>query len=119
MEKASWEDRLAKLPDRAAAARQRQIIEQGICGSLRQGRCPVLHAKILKEVEASLAKSKWLAGENFTLADIAIIPYVTRLDRLGLDGMWAAYPNVTRWFSNVQSRKSFETAITAVRSNAC
>jgi glutathione S-transferase len=68
-------------------------------------------------MESSLAKSKWLAGENFTLADIAIIPYVTRLDRLGLDGMWAAYPDVTRWFSNVQSRKSFETAITAFRSN--
>jgi glutathione S-transferase len=113
----AWEDRLSKLPDRARAARQRQIIEQGFQAPFVKD-AVLLHAKLLKEMESSLAKSKWLVGENFTLADIAIIPYVTRLDRLGLDGMWAAYPNVTRWFSNVQSRKSFETAITAFRSNA-
>ena len=115
-DKKAWEERLAKLPDRARAARQKQIIELGFQAPFVKD-AVLLHAKVLKEMDTTLAKSEWLAGDDFTLADIAIIPYVTRLDRLGLDGMWAAYANVDRWFSNVQSRQSFETAITAFQSN--
>ena len=65
-----------------------------------------------------MSRERWLAGSEFTLADIAIIPYVTRLDRLGLDGMWASRPNVARWFADMQARPSFDSAITAFRSNA-
>mgnify|MGYP001123188074 CR=1 FL=1 len=76
-----WQERIAKLPDRFRAPRQKQILE-------------------------------------FSLADVAIIPYVTRLERLGLDGMWADRPHVARWFEAVRARPSFDTAITAFRSNA-
>jgi glutathione S-transferase len=52
------------------------------------------------------------------LADIALTPYITRLDRLGLDGMWAERPNVRRWFAAIQARPSFDSAITAFASTA-
>ena len=112
-----WEERLKKLPDRSRAARQRQILEQGFNAPFVKDAI-LLHEKVIRDMEAALAKGPWLAVDEFSLADIAIIPYITRLDRLGLDGMWADRPNVTRWFAAMQARPSFDTAITAFRSNA-
>ncbi len=111
------EQRLAKLPDRARAARQRQILDLEFEAPFVKD-AVLLHDKVLKEMEAALANASWLNGAVFSLADIAIIPYVTRLDRLGLEGMWAERPNVARWFAAVKARPSFNTAITAFRSTA-
>lgn len=112
-----WRERLAKLPDRARANRQRQILELEFDAPFVKD-AVVLHDKILKDMEAVLAERRWLAGELFSLADIALVPYVTRLARLGLEGMWAQRPCVTRWFEAMQERPSFATAITAFKSNA-
>ncbi|WP_207004616.1 glutathione S-transferase family protein [Trinickia mobilis] len=112
-----WMERLAKLPDRARADRQRQIMEQEFKAPFVKD-AVLLHDKVLKEMDAALGEQTWLASDEFTLADIAIIPYVTRLDRLGLEKMWAQRPNVARWFDAVQARPSFDSAITSFRSNA-
>jgi len=115
--KEEWEARLGKLPDKARAARQRQIIEQGFEAPFVKDAVK-LHAKVIADMETTLARDPWLAGDEFSLADIAIIPYITRLDRLGLEGMWSHHPQVARWFAAMQARPSFETSITAFRSNA-
>lgn len=115
--KDEWEARLKKLPDRARAARQRQILEQEFEAPFVKD-AVILHDKVLKDMEAALSARRWLAGDEFTLADIAIIPYVTRLHRLGLEGMWMKRRNVIKWFDAVQARPSFDSAITAFRSNA-
>ncbi len=112
-----WEERLKKIPDRARSARQRQILEHGFKAPIVKD-AVLLHDKVLKEMDAALSKQPWLAGDEFSLADIAIIPYVTRLDRLGLEGMWAGRPHVARWFADMQARPSFDSAVTAFRSNA-
>ena len=112
-----WEARLTRLPDRARAARQRQILEMQFDAPVVKD-AVLLHRKVLKEMQAALSQSPWLAGDSFSLADAAIIPYITRLDRLGLDRMWADDPAVTAWFAAVQARPSFASAITAFRSNA-
>lgn len=108
------EERLAKIPDRARAERQRQILERGFQAPFVRD-AVLLHDKMLADMEKALAKAPWLAGKEFSLADIAIVPYVTRLDRLGLDGMWAGRPRVGDWFARVQARPSFDKAITAFR----
>lgn len=116
-DKTQWEERIAKLPDRFRAARQKQILEQEFDAPFVRD-AVLLHDKVLKDMNAALGHQPWLAGDEFSLADVAIIPYVTRLERLGLDGMWADRPNVARWFEAARARPSFDTAITAFRSNA-
>jgi len=110
-------DRLSKLPDRARAARQRQILDLEFQAPFVKD-AVLLHDRVLKEMNDALAKTPWLNGEDFSLADIAIIPYVTRLDRLGLQGMWAERANVARWFAAMKARPSFDTAITSFGSTA-
>jgi glutathione S-transferase len=59
-------------------------------------------------MEVQLGKTKWLASDMFTLADIEITPYVERIDRLGLAGMWKDRPRLDNWFNRIKGRPSFK-----------
>lgn len=107
--------RLAKLPDRARAERQRLLFERGLAAPF-VGDAVRLYDKVLADMEKSMAQGPWLAGEGFSLADCALAPYVLRLDRLGLAAMWADRPRLADWYRRLQSRPGWGPAITAYRS---
>ena len=52
-------------------------------------------------------------GDAFSMADIAMAPYVNRLDALAMDGLWSAgrLPGVERWFARVKERPTFKPAL--------
>ena len=80
---AGLEERLMKMPDPARRERQRALIEKGIETPFFRDHIKVFE-KTFGEMEAQLGKTKWLASDDYTLADIEITPYVERIDRLGL-----------------------------------
>ena len=45
--------------------------------------------KLLGDMTARLAEHDWLAGDDFSLADIAMLPYVCRLRDLAQSWLWA------------------------------
>jgi len=61
----------------------------------------------LQRMEASLADGPWLVGEQFTLADVSIMPTVVRLEDLGLAHLWSDKPRVADWFKRLQARPAF------------
>ena len=63
----------------------------------------------LFKMEEALGKYEWLAGDTFSLADIALAPYVNRLDMLSMSGMWTEgrLPRVEAWFDRIKAMKSF------------
>jgi glutathione S-transferase len=61
----------------------------------------------LDRMEASLQTSTWLLGEQYTLADIGMTPYLRRLDQLGKSALWQARPAVVKWFGRIQARPSY------------
>jgi len=109
---AHFHERIAQLPDRARAARQTEMIERGIEASFMHFHVR-LHMKVLQDMEKTLAADRWLAGAAFSLADIAILPYVWRLERLGLARMWGALPRVAGWFARAKTRTSWGRAMEA------
>ena len=47
----------------------------------------------------------WLLGGDYTLADIAVLPLIDRMQDLGLDELWVKpYPMVSKWLHNAQKR---------------
>ena len=52
--------------------------------------------KLLGDIETTLADSPWLAGKEFSLADIGYAPYITRLDHLQLQFLWDKRPAYSR-----------------------
>ncbi len=51
-------------------------------------------------------RRNWLAGEQFTIADIAAACQISSLDYLG-DIRWHNYPAAKDWYARIKSRKSF------------
>ena len=72
-----------------------------------------LYAGYLEKMEDALGNSSWLVGDAFTMADIAMTPYLNRLDALAMDGLWSKgrLPRVERWFERVRERPTFKPAL--------
>jgi glutathione S-transferase len=71
-----------------------------------------LYDSYLDKMEKVLATGPWLAGVSFSLADIAMTPYVNRLDMLGMSPMWErTRPRVADWFERIKARPSFKPAL--------
>jgi glutathione S-transferase len=51
-------------------------------------------------------RRNWLAGDNFSLADISAAAHISCLDYLG-SIEWESYPEVKGWYVRIKSRPSF------------
>ena len=49
----------------------------------------------------------WLAGERFSLADIAAATHISSIDYLG-DIPWRDYKSAKNWYARIKSRPSFQ-----------
>ena len=60
--------------------------------------------RIYEELDDRLLKSKFLAGENYTIADIGTFPWIARHNwhDIGLKN----YRNLKRWYSEISNRKA-------------
>ena len=104
---AGLEERLMKMPDPARRERQRALIDKGIETPFFRDHIKVFE-KTAAEMEAQLGKTRWLAGDVYTLADAEITPYIERADRLGLAGLWEQRPRLADWFARIKARPSFK-----------
>jgi glutathione S-transferase len=66
----------------------------------------------MEKMNTALAASQWLAGDTFSMADIALAPYVNRLAVLSMQGLWTRgrLPELEDWFRRVQARPAFAPA---------
>lgn len=63
---------------------------------------------ILGKLETALAGKKWLCGEQYSLADTAIFPYIQRLDHLRLkDVFLSRRPAVAAWYERGAARTNY------------
>ena len=58
--------------------------------------------RIYRELDERLSKSKYLSGENYTIADIGTFPWIARhkWHDIGLK----KFKNLTRWYSEISTR---------------
>ena len=60
--------------------------------------------RIYKELDERLSQSKFLAGENYTIADIATFPWIARHEwhDIGLK----KFKGLTRWYEEISNREA-------------
>lgn len=106
------ERRLANMPDQERANRQRTLMKEGF-GAPFMRSAVAMYERVLDDMDNALADGRpWLVGETYTLAEVALLPYVARMDRLGFSGMWdRSRPRVREWFARGESRPSFKKAM--------
>jgi glutathione S-transferase len=57
----------------------------------------------------ALEAGAWLMGEQFTLADVLVMPTIDRMNDLGLSDVWEGkYPRVAGWYARLRERPTFK-----------
>lgn len=97
------------VPDPVKRERRRDLVFKGLDA-------PVFHEAVgmwvalIRDMDAALVGRKWLAGNDYSLAEAAYTPYITRLDHLNLMGLLDGAPNLSDWYARVTSRPSYAAA---------
>ena len=68
--------------------------------------------ELLDKMEATLKTSAWLAGQSYSIADIAVVPFVKRIDEeIAPDQVTpSTHPRVAEWWATIQARPAFVRA---------
>ena len=114
--KQGLEEFMDSTPDLSLASdwkeRKRAYIEQGLVHPDSKKAIRV-HEMFLDKMEKALAGGDdYLVGNKYTLADIAMTPYLNRLYMLSMLENWCAdKPNVLKWFDRMRARPKFIPAV--------
>ena len=101
---------LEQIPNVFKRERRRDVVEKG-----PQSRHFVIAVErmvlLLDEMEEALSAHQWLAGDDYSLADVAFTPYLARLEHLNILGMIGERHRVADWYRRCKARPSFHDAI--------
>jgi glutathione S-transferase len=63
-----------------------------------------------ERMDMAIAESggPWLLGKEITLADVAVMPALVRMDDLGLGHMWQDMPRIKRWYDEIRAHPAFK-----------
>jgi glutathione S-transferase len=68
--------------------------------------------KTLEVIDKELNQRSYVAGDQFTLADLFFIPYtVCILNLEQFKNLFEQYPNVNRWWNSIKVRPSYKKVI--------
>lgn len=60
-------------------------------------------------MDKQLANSKFIAGSQYTVADIAIFPWLRSWQNQGID--WADHPHLKNWFDRIAARAAVQRGV--------
>ena len=66
-------------------------------------------ARLYKVLDLRLGEAAYLAGDDYTIADMAVFPWLRSHERQGQD--LADFPNVARWFETIAARPAVERGV--------
>lgn len=65
-------------------------------------------------MDLQLAKHKYIAGNQYTIADIAIFPWLRSWQNQGID--WADFPHLKKWFDLISKRPAVQRGVEVLTS---
>ena len=99
----------ARMPNPETAARWVKAVREGFPPAEIRASLDRLE-KTLERMEATLAGGPWLAGDEYSLADVDMAPFVHRIAALDA-AMIERRERVTGWYARLQARPAFRTAM--------
>lgn len=102
---------IAQVADASERSSRLEIFEHGAETPIFRDAVKRL-VEFLDDLDSTLTTGTWICGERFSLADCAAIPYVDRMDRLGLGVLWTSQRfHVARWLAAAKERPAYRMAI--------
>jgi glutathione S-transferase len=110
MPREAWQAEVNQSPLKRRAEYKRSVIEHGLDSEF-VAEALAHHRKLLSWMTEALQSAPYLAGDSFSNADAAVVPYILRLELLKLGGMWDRHPAVAQWWERVRERPSVKATI--------
>jgi len=66
---------------------------------------------LFEEMDAWLAEHEWLAGSSYSLADVALVVYVRRLESFMMAPLWDNLGHLGRWYRGIEARPAYVRAV--------
>tara|TARA_B110000037_G_scaffold48520_1_gene59552 strand:- start:919 stop:1701 length:783 start_codon:yes stop_codon:yes gene_type:complete len=101
-----------KIPDPSRRETRRSVVQLGVQAPEFVAALNI-HSAVFDLAASFLQSQPWLAGESFSLADCALMPYALRADHLGLANEISDRPALSRWYDAIRARPAFTDAVTA------
>ena len=67
--------------------------------------------RLFEEMEETLKANDWLAGDTYSLADIALVVYVRRLESFMMAPLWQHLEALNAWYARIATRPAYKKAI--------
>ena len=99
-----------KIPDEKRREISRDTIFNGLNSNFFEGAI-FEFIKIFDELDKHLSNFKFLSGNNYTLADAAYTPYLTRFEHLQLSFLYQEKKYLSNWFSMIKEKENYRKAI--------
>lgn len=101
---------LKEMPETVRKENDRVNIAEGLDSPLLP-RAITYFKNVFTEMDTALAESTWLAGETFSLADISLGVYVTRLKSFQMAPLWGHMNHLNEWYGRFIARPSYEEGV--------
>ena len=110
-EKKQLADYYAKMRDGVRKNNDKINTEMGLDSPLL---APSIHAfkQLFAEMDEHLQSYDWLAGNSYSLADISLVVYLTRLGSFQMAPLWSDMISLNKWFEKIVARPSYQSAVT-------
>ena len=105
------ENYLNEMPEIVRKENDRINIKEGLDSPLLP-RAVSYFKRVFEDMNVALAESPWLAGETFSLADISLGVYVTRLKSFQMAPLWSNMKYLNEWYGRFIDRPSYEEGVT-------
>jgi glutathione S-transferase len=111
----SYEDLAEKLKNILSKERQEswlRVARKPYTEEEREAARAKLVSQLLDRMEDALKPSGWLVGDAYSIADIAAVPFVKRIDEeIAPDEVSETkHPRVAEWWTKIQARPAFARA---------
>ena len=92
--------------------RDRAVFEQGVESSYVFNAIAVYETTFSKLEKVLVDGRDWIMGDQYTLAEINLAPYVARLEYMGLLEIWIEHrPKISSWWNRIKARLAYQRGV--------
>jgi len=66
---------------------------------------------LFEDMNARLVEHDWLAGASYSLADIALVVYLRRMESFMMAPLWSHMIGLTDWYERIAARPAYQKAV--------
>lgn len=100
----------AKMRDQVRRTNDQVNIAEGLDSPLLPGAVAAFR-RLFEDMDAALARDTWLAGDTYSLADVALVVYVRRLESFMMAPLWQDLRYLTAWYQTIAARPAYQSAV--------